>query len=66
MAAGRLRGVEKGAAGLSYGAGFVLTTALLHACGMAAGVVTKNIASQQWMRFAGAAIALGGVMLCIH
>jgi len=54
------------AAGFAYGAGFVLTTALLHACGMAAGLMTKRIASRQWMRFAGAAIAVGGMMLCLH
>jgi urease accessory protein len=58
--------MPENAAGFSYGAGFVLTTALLHACGMATGFMTKSIASKQWMRFAGAAIAMGGVMLCIH
>ena len=58
--------MPENAAGLSYGAGFVLTTALLHASGIAAGLMTKSIASRQWMRFAGAAIAMGGVMLCFH
>jgi urease accessory protein len=58
--------MPENAAGLTYGAGFILTTALLHACGMAAGLMTKSIASRQWMRFAGAGIAMAGVMLCIH
>jgi len=54
------------AAGVAYAAGFVLATALLHACGIAAGLMAKNVASHQWVRFAGAAIAMGGIMLCIH
>jgi len=58
--------MPENAAGFAYGAGFVLTTALLHACGIAAGLMTKRVASRQWMRFAGAAIAMAGVMLCFH
>jgi urease accessory protein len=53
-------------AGFSYAAGFVLTTALLHASGIAAGLMAKGAASRQWMRFAGAAIAVAGLMLCLH
>lgn len=54
------------AAGLSYAAGFVLTTALLQASGIAAGLMAKRIASTPWTRFAGAAIAMAGVTLCFH
>jgi urease accessory protein len=58
--------MPENAAGFAYGAGFVLTTALLHASGMAAGLMAKSIDSRQWLRFAGAGIAMGGVMLCVH
>lgn len=58
--------MPENAAGFAYGAGFVLTTTLLHASGIAAGLMTKSIASRQWMRFAGAAITLAGVMLCFN
>jgi len=58
--------MPENAAGFAYGAGFVLTTALLHTCGVAAGLMTKGAASRPWMRFAGAAIAVGGVMLCVR
>jgi urease accessory protein len=58
--------MPENAAGLAYGAGFALTTALLHAFGMAAGLMTKGIATRQWTRFAGAAIAVAGVTLCFH
>ncbi len=61
--------MPENAAGFAYGAGFVLATALLHACGIAAGLFAKSVASRQWapvVRFAGAAIAMGGLMLCIH
>jgi urease accessory protein len=54
------------AAGFTYGAGFALATALLHGSGMLAGLMTRKIAEAQWMRVAGAAIAVGGVMLCFH
>jgi urease accessory protein len=54
------------ASGIAYGAGFIGATAILHACGVAAGLKTKSIASQQWMRFAGAAIAICGVALCFQ
>ena len=52
--------------GFSYGAGFIMATALLHACGMGAGLAINSIATRQWVRFAGVAIAIGGVMLCLH
>ena len=58
--------MPENAAGIAYGAGFVLTTAFLHACGIGAGLAIKSLATRQWVRFAGVAIAIGGVMLCIH
>lgn len=57
------------ATGFEYAAGFVLATALLHGCGIAAGLMAKSVASRQWLplvRLAGAAIAMGGILLCIH
>lgn len=51
------------AAGLSYGAGFVLATAALHAMGIFAGVATQRLARAEWTRLGGAAICLGGVAL---
>ena len=46
--------------GLEYAAGFVLTTALLHASGIAVALLAKSRGRVQWLRLAGAAIALCG------
>jgi urease accessory protein len=54
--------------GLMYGAGFTLATILLHAVGIGAGVGVKQLLSSPKAlpaRFAGAAIALCGLMLMI-
>jgi urease accessory protein len=58
--------MPENAAGLAYAGGFALATALLHTCGLLAGSMTKKVASVPWLRFAGAAIAGGGVVLCFH
>lgn len=49
--------------GLSYGVGFVLATALLHACGIALGLLAQKQSRPLTLRYAGAAIALCGVCL---
>jgi len=46
------------ASGLEYAAGFVLATALLHASGIAVVLIAKSQGRVQWLRLAGAAIAL--------
>ena len=54
--------------GLVYGAGFVLTTVLLHSAGIGAGVGVKQLLSSSKtlpLRYAGAAIALCGLMLMV-
>jgi urease accessory protein len=52
--------------GLAYGAGFVIATALLHACGLALGLVMASKAGgrgETLVRAAGALIAVAGVSL---
>jgi len=52
------------AVGFAYGAGFVLATSLLHACGVALGSMLRPVRLPV-VRWAGAAIALAGVALCV-
>jgi len=56
-----------GAAFLSYGAGFVLATTLLHAAGIGIGLATGHLISGKKgriaMRVAGGATALGGLVM---
>lgn len=49
--------------GFSYGAGFLVATAVLHACGISFGIALQKIASPTFVRFAGMAIALSGGFL---
>lgn len=53
------------ASGMEYAAGFVLATALLHSSGIALGLLAKSHGRAQWLRLAGAAIAVcgGGIWL---
>lgn len=44
------------ASGLAYAAGFVATTAFLHACGIGLGIAIQKLASPAVVRFAGIAI----------
>jgi urease accessory protein len=47
----------------SYGLGFVLATALLHAAGLGLGLAMQKRASIPMIRFAGAAITIAGICL---
>ncbi len=62
---GHAHGVEMPptASGLTYGLGFVLATALLHATGMAIGLLVNRLGSVHLVRWAGGAVALCGVYL---
>ena len=53
------------ASGLTYGLGFVLATALLHACGIGLGVLVQRLGRGQLIRYAGGAITACGVYLCL-
>jgi urease accessory protein len=53
------------AAGLEYGLGFLLATALLHACGVGLGLLTTRSNFTWVARYAGAAIVLCGMYLCL-
>lgn len=54
------------AAGFSFGVGFAIATALLHCAGIGAGLTISRLAQMKVVRFAGAAIVLGGVMLALN
>ncbi len=53
-------------AGLSYGAGFVAATALLHAAGIGAGLLVRHLTAGAYvLRAAGGAIAAVGIMMVV-
>jgi urease accessory protein len=61
---GHAHGGELGAATASeYAVGFVIATIMLHAAGIAAGVVINRFGAKVLTRVAGAATALGGLWL---
>ncbi|WKZ33162.1 MAG: HupE/UreJ family protein [Thermodesulfobacteriota bacterium] len=51
------------ASGLAYSAGFVISTALLHLCGIGIGVAFKALNRVHLVRYAGGLIAAGGAWL---
>jgi urease accessory protein len=51
------------ASGITYGIGFILATALLHACGIGLGIGIQRLAKPMVIRSAGIAIALCGAYL---
>ena len=55
------------ASGLAYAAGFMLATAMLHASGIATALFARSKGRTQWLRIAGAAIALcgGGIWFAV-
>jgi urease accessory protein len=65
---GFAHGAEMPGAGsaVTYGLGFVAATALLHAAGIAAGLMTRQLAHGQWIRVAGGAIAMTAVLLAFE
>ncbi len=64
---GHAHGVEMPGtvSGFAYGAGFVLATAFLHACGIGLGIGIQKLTTARVVRFAGAAVALCGAGLWI-
>lgn len=53
-------------AGLSYGAGFVAATALLHAAGVGAGLFARHLTANSYvLRAAGGLIATVGIMMVV-
>jgi urease accessory protein len=57
--------VPASASGLAYALGFVAATIFLHAIGISFGLVSHRLHSSQLVRYAGAAIAISGLFLCI-
>lgn len=63
---GHAHGGELGEAGAwEFAVGFILATALLHAAGIAAGLLLSRVSGKILTRIAGAATALGGVWLAL-
>ncbi|MBL9142164.1 MAG: HupE/UreJ family protein [Verrucomicrobiaceae bacterium] len=54
------------ASGLAYGLGFVIVTISLHLLGMGAGVLVQKWGSARLLRFAGGAVTVCGVYLCLQ
>lgn len=57
--------MQLGVSGISYGLGFVLATTGLHACGIGIGRLVQQYSKTPLLRFAGAAIAVIGLCLCL-
>jgi urease accessory protein len=51
--------------GLAYGLGFVLSTGLLHLCGIGIGLTAQKVAGPRLVRCAGSATAAIGIWLCL-
>jgi urease accessory protein len=64
---GHAHGAELPASASSavFGAGFLATTIGLLIAGAAAGALMRSPPMQRWVRFAGGAIAVGGLYLCL-
>jgi urease accessory protein len=59
--------IPSSATGMTYMAGFILATIFLHAAGISVGIITQRLHSAPWfVRYAGAAIAICGLLLCIR
>ncbi len=54
------------AAGLEYGAGFVIATALLHASGIMAGLMIQRFAEAKWLRATGVAVCAASAFLFLN
>lgn len=53
------------ASGLTYGLGFMFSTAFLHICGIGFGLLAQRLGSMQLVRYAGVVIAACGIYLCL-
>jgi urease accessory protein len=53
------------ASGLAYGMGFMLATAGLHLGGISLALIARRHGSLQLVRYAGGAIAVCGIYLCL-
>ena len=53
------------ASGLAYTSGFALATAALHGAGFALAATLQRFAEAGWVRVAGGAVAIGGLMLAV-
>lgn len=53
------------AMGLSYGLGFILATAAIHGIGIGAGQLAQRASPPRMIRYAGCAIVVAGLLLCI-
>jgi urease accessory protein len=53
------------ASGIEYGAGFVLATAILHASGVGASILSRNVHRSVLVRLSGTAIAASGIYLLL-
>jgi urease accessory protein len=64
---GHAHGTElpQAASEMLYGVGFVLATGMLHATGLALGVLCRRGLSPHWLQFAGGAIAVAGVAIWV-
>lgn len=65
---GHAHGTEmpSAAAGLAYGLGFLSATALLHACGIGLGLMTRRADADWLARYAGVAMIVGAVYLGVR
>jgi urease accessory protein len=52
-------------AGFTYGLGFIVATACLHAIGISIGILGQHLGTPRLVRYAGTAIALCGIYLCV-
>jgi urease accessory protein len=68
LAHGQAHGAEipVSASALTYALGFIAATIVLHAAGISVGLASQRLHSSQLLRYAGAAIAIGGLLLCIY
>jgi urease accessory protein len=64
---GHAHGAEMpvGGSASGFALGFILATAMLHACGIALGLLARKQAAAPAIRFAGAAILLAGLILWV-
>lgn len=57
--------IPSAASGLTYGVGFILSTAMLHLAGIGLGLAAKKSLPATGLRLAGASIAFAGLCLCL-